>query len=730
MTRRTGADPSMAMSVARVAAALVAAVGALRSASAVPYETFIDIEDEADLQDLLDAHSIGQDAFDELRELLHSGVDLDAADRTRLYALPNLTYEDVDRIIAHREARGAIGDPDGLISSGVVAQDKGVALAAFVSAHGESGATALHGRIALHTRWTVLDRGAPPTALEARLGMLGHVTVGLAAVIARLEPGDPRYDPGRDALIIAPPSTSVRVPKLYVQWEDERLAAIAGSFRAGFGQKLVFDNTLYAASNGLYADEEVFAPPALTRACRSAAAAGEAPCSRGAQYISPDWTHRTGLFGLGLGVKRLVLGAGWLQAYAWASAASRAVYQYELYRPSAQCRDPHDDRDPACAAPEVLVALADGGVTPAAFQTLPNAFREQVVGGSAAYFFDRRTAIGATAFAATATSRIAGVALDFQEWSTWLTGRAFGAAGIHGALGRGAYDVAAELAYSRDRLPSRGAITGGGGPAGVVRVTRSGQRQELEASLRYYATSYANPFARPISQPDALDGQRARDELGARARYYLGGERLTLRASVDVWVPPSTLRRGGRPEPALDSYARIDGRANGRVRLGLWLRYQDRDLAGGGPCLDTTADDMTTGAPVACGGQRLATIGRAELTVTEELAFTAQLDHQLVRERASAPLRHDAAAWAVAMWRPSPGIRLRASVHYLDAAVGQPAYLETSLTGALDAGLSLREADLLRLRIETKAWLDQRPSTAERAVNPELQVSLGYEAHL
>src|SRR5207244_3877277 len=104
----------------------------------------------------------------------------------------------------------------------------------------------------LHTRWAVLDRGAPPTALAARLGMLGHLTVGFAAVISRLEPGDPRYDPGRDALVIAPPATRVRLPKLYAQWEDERYAAIAGSFRAGFGQKLVFDDTLYSASNGLY----------------------------------------------------------------------------------------------------------------------------------------------------------------------------------------------------------------------------------------------------------------------------------------------------------------------------------------------------------------------------------------------------------------------------------------------------------------------------------------------
>src|SRR5262245_264258 len=81
------------VSVAPVRAAfhglLVAALLA-RSAAATPYETFIDIADQADLDDLLAAGDITSDTYNELLDLLELGVDLSAADRAQLYALPNL----------------------------------------------------------------------------------------------------------------------------------------------------------------------------------------------------------------------------------------------------------------------------------------------------------------------------------------------------------------------------------------------------------------------------------------------------------------------------------------------------------------------------------------------------------------------------------------------------------------------------------------------------------------
>jgi hypothetical protein len=47
-----------------------------RPVHATPYETFIDVDDEGDLQDLLAAGDISQDTYDELLDLMSRGVDL------------------------------------------------------------------------------------------------------------------------------------------------------------------------------------------------------------------------------------------------------------------------------------------------------------------------------------------------------------------------------------------------------------------------------------------------------------------------------------------------------------------------------------------------------------------------------------------------------------------------------------------------------------------------------
>lgn len=404
--------------------------------------------------------------------------------------------------------------------------------------------------------------------------------------------------------------------------------------------------------------------------------------------------------------------------------------------PSAQCKDPHDDTNPACAAPDVFVARGDrlAPTTQFAFQTLPDLFVEKVIGGNVAYFADRRSSVGATVYGASESDLVRGLDLDFQEWSRFPTGRTFGAAGINASLGGGAYDAFAEVAYSYDRLPARGIVAGGGGPAGILRITRTRNREELEAVVRYYATDYANPFARPISQPDELDGQRARDELGARVRYYRAGDPLTLRAAVDAWVPPSTLREGARAAPKLDTYVRTDLRTSEALRLGLWLRYQDKDLRVGGhdQCFEVTTETLPTGAPAPCAGRQLTTVGRAERRLPRELTVTALVEHQLLDDKALDPkaFRQDLAIWAIAVWRPTDGLRLRARARYLDAAIEKSSYLETSLSGLVDAALTLRRRDLLRLRVEAKQWLDDRASTLLRRPNPELQLWSSYEARL
>ncbi|MDB4960361.1 MAG: hypothetical protein JWP01_360, partial [Myxococcales bacterium] len=724
-------------------AAVLASLAVLvvaRPAGAIPYETFIDVTDQSELEDLLAAQDISQDTYDELLDLLERGVDLNTAQRSELYALPNLTYDDVDKIIAYRSLqKGVIRDPAELVSAGALSEEKLLAIAGFllVRPPGESP-IALHGWVRGMTRVSHKDRIAPPFLLRGRFHAARHLQAGFGMTTTRLRVGAPVFDPNRNALISERRSLEVHVPKAFVKWETDEFALIAGSYRAGFAQRLVFDNSSQYTPNGLYSDDQLFYAVDLDRDCRESTGELEAsPCTgaRGSKYVTPDFSWRNGLLGVGAGVKKLELPTGWLQAFAWASASKRSIYQYELVvrdGTSATCRDPHDDDDPLCAAPTVFVRPDGNLLTPTSqlsFVTLPDVFLEKLAGGNVSYYADRRNSVGVTAYGATETNLVDGVALDFQEWSRYPTGRTFGAAGANFSFGQRWLDVFGEAALSYDKSPESAPSTGGGGPAGILRVTATRRKEELEAVFRYYGIDYANPYARPISQADEFDGQRARDELGARLRYLNTGKRFTLRALLDVWVPPSTMRDDfvlGRATPKLDTYVRADVRTTDELRLGLWLRYQDKDLAEGGhdQCFEVSTETSPTGDPIPCAGRQLTTIARAHYQADRTLGMTFMLQHQLLDDDKASmtAFRSDVAAWAIGTWVPNKDFRVRTRLRYLDEAIADNTYLERSFSGLVDASFKLRDRDILRVRMDTKFWLDDRASTQERSPNPELQL--------
>jgi hypothetical protein len=724
---------------------LLAVAVAARAADATPYEAFIEIEDQADLEDLWAAGDLTEDTYEELLELLEAGVDLSTADRAELYALPNLTYADVDRILAYRDAHGgAIRDPAALVAAGVLSAEALRAIAPFLDAtRGPDGKGG--GRVRASSRFALRDPFLPPSALRARIATSGHVQAGFTAVLTRLELAAPVHDPNRRALITERRGHAAALPKAFLKYESGDRTAIAGSFRAGFGQRLVFDNSRRYTPNGLYLDDDLHEDPELERECRQAA--GElaaSPCegAAGGRHVTPDYRHHEGLVGVGAGWKRRSLGAGWLQAYGWASVARRAVHQDELVDRQA-CPDPHDDDAPACDPPKVFVRPTGPILTPTSRfegELLPGVFAERLAGVNLAYFADRRNTVGLTAYGAMLAGLVRGIELDTQEHSRLPTGRQYGAIGASFSFGKGWLDVSGEAALGIDRLPdSMGPQEGGGGPAGILRATATGARQELEAAVRYYSIDFANPYARPLSGRDEFDGQRARDEVGARLRYHRGGARLAVRALVDVWTRSSDV---GAP-PALDSYLRTDVRAARALGLGLWLRLQDRDLRASGhaQCFDAPADDDggdERAEPISCSGRRLTTIGRLHLGGAGSFGLTALAEHHLVDD-GLLPMsafqdrfRRDLGGWLIALWRPDPKLRVRARARYLHEAANGPAddYLERSFAALLDVALGLRARDVLRARVDMKLWLDERAATLARSPDPELQLWLSYEAGL
>lgn len=718
-----------------------------RPAAATPYETFIDVDDQADLEDLLASGDITTETYEELLELLQNGVDLNTADRAELYALPNLTYEDVDAIIAYREQqKGAISDPAGLVAAGALTEDKLLAISAFILIRPPGDKFAVRGWVRLMTRMSVHDKIAPPLGVRGRIATLKNVHAGFAAAFTRLEIGKPIYDPNRGALVADPRGYGVNFPKAYVKTENDKYSAILGTYRAGFAQRLTFDNSRRYTPNGLYQDDQLLYATDLESECReSAGELAVSPCAgaSGARYVTPDWIWRDSLLGAGLGYKHLELGTGWLQAYGWASIQQRSIYQYELVD-RGRCEDPHDDNDPACVAPNVYVTPEGSPLSPTSrhsFQTLRGVFQEQLAGANVTYFADRRNAVGVTAYAAREKNLVDGIELDTQEWSRIPTGLVFGAAGANFSFGRGWLDVFGEAAFSFDEMPdgANSPQEGGGGPGAIVRMTATKSRQELEAVFRYFGIDYANPYARPIAQSDEFEGQRARDEVGGRLRYVTTHKRYSVRALVDLWAPVSSFGENsvlGRIQPKLDTYARADVRTSQELWLGLWLRFQDKDLRAGGnnQCFEISTELDETGEPLPCAGRQLTSIARVRYQPNKQLHYTAMLQHQLLDDNSSqgspTAFRQDLAAWLIAMWRPSRDVRVRGRARFLDEAITNNEYLERSVSALVDGAFVVRKRDTVRVRVDTKFWLDERDSTKERVPNPEFQVWLSYEARL
>ena len=753
----------------RVAIALLLVSGI---AHATPYETFVDVEDQADLDDLLASGDITTDTYNELLELLTNGIELNTADRATLYALPNLTYEDVDAIIAYREAnKGVIADPAGLVSAGAITEDKLLAISAFIVVRQADTRFKLRGFAQVMTRYAPSDNkdyddipgedpnrpDIPPIAMRGRFGVHKNIKFGIAAVLTRLQMGDPVFDPNRDALIADKPGVQFHVPKVYVEYETDDVSAIAGTYRAGFGQRLVFDNTSRYSSNGLTYDDQLYFSTDLASACRESGAELPSPCVGAARYryVTPDWRWSQGLFGVGAGLRKVPVGTGWLQVYGWGSSATRSVYQYELYDrrkcvdDTGKKKDPYDDMDPNCASPPVFVR-PDGPLleptTRHAYQTLPDVFRENLAGVNFGYFADRRNSVGVTAYYAKEEELLGGVDLDFQEWSRYPIGRAFGAGGANFSFGRGAIDVFGEFAYSYDKAPDPvGPIEGGGGPGVILRVTHTQKRQEIEGVFRYYGIDFDNPYARPISASDELDGARARDEVGGRIRFTKTDKLYSVRSAIDLWTPLTTSRDDRilgkkRAQLKLDTYVRTDVRTSNEVWAGLWLRYQDKDLGEGGKdeCFEVSTEETEDGETIPCQGRQLTTTARVRYQPNRKMNFTAMLEHQLLDDEAltmGKKFRQDWGAWLIGLWHPQPKVRLRGRVRYLDESSdllggGTDDNLETSVSVSVDATFGVRVKDSVRVRADYKDFLDDRTSTDDRAPNPDLSFWLQYEAKL
>lgn len=751
MTRRARARSWLSLLVA--ALWLVA-----RPAAAIEYEIDVDVEDEDELYDLYASGQLSEGSYLSLLELLRRGTDLDTADRESLYALPNLTYTDVDRILAYRAEAGRIRDPAALVPAGVLSARKLASIAPFlVIGDGGKRRAPVSGFVQYQTVWTAKDRRVPPMALQARVTTLRHLTLGFAGLVTRNRLGPVTWDPNRDGFSAEPLAPRARLAKAFVQWDTPKYGVIAGSYRIGFGQRLTFDNSGRYTPNGFFLDDTLVRRVQLTRLCReSAGELDAAPCDD-TVYATPDHSFRLGLLGVAAGAKHIDVGQGWLQAYGFFSYQPRDLYQYQVYN-TAICDDPAVDTDevPECKAPSVYKRRDPllGETSTYSYQTLPNMFDLVLGGGNFSWFYDRRTHVGATGYGAAPKWLVEGADLDFTPTSPFPYGGAFGAVGADASWGHRWADLFAEVSRSFDH--EKGEL--GGGFAGLLRHTATWDVHEIEVSARFYERDYNNPFARPIAATDQSGGVRARDEAGGRVRYnaFLG-DRATLRTFLDVWSDTA----GERIQ--LDTYARADVDVNDWFRPGLWFQFRDRNFRSTSSVLgvsgdsdpliagrqvtesfcdlgdtssefdandslvtDTTQlndidpDAVNQSSLTVCSGERYSITPRLRFAPHKRVWLLLQYRHDFV-EDGNYPdaIRHDANAFFQITTRPIDPLRLRMRWRYYSDDIADDARLEESVWGYLDVSYRVARWLVPRVRYDIIFRLDQRESTLARSPNPE-----------
>ncbi len=705
--------------------ALAAAAGAAPARAAI-YENVVDVDDEDDLFTLSQRGDISAETLATLLELLREGVDLNIASRDHLYELPGLTYADVDAVLEYRRAQGHIADPAVLVGAGALSAEQLLQIAPFLLRSGAPVRLPVSGRVRAVSQVASADDVAPPFLVSARAKAPWGLSAGIMVASTRRQVGTPGYDATSNGLSTPGFGYQLHVPRFYAQWDAGNRRVVVGTFTIGFGERLTLDTTTHVTPRGISLTEDFQRASELTGACRVASTMEGVPppdadCSgEASRYLTADYQLRDVFRGLAGSITDVPLGPGVaMSAHGFASLQSRSLYQYELYD-RRTCDDPRDDERPGCAAPPVVVGDGAGGLRVVS-TTLPHLFNELAGGGHADLTLGGRGRVGLTGWGAVPLFGAAPMQLDFQESSRYPNGGAFGAVGVDGQAGWGALNLFGELSRSFNR-----SVGGGGGLGAVGRATWSRHHQELELSVRYYDARFTAPYARPISGPDEVDGQRATDELGVRGRYAGRlAQEWELRALADVWTLPSSSRSLG-PAGMVNLHALVRAGFTGWdvFRPAVWLETRNRNLASNqrGVCDPVVYVEGDPG--FACSNDLYRVAARVELRPTRRpLAFIVQGSTSLrddVRYRDR--FAQDVLLWGEARFTPLDWLQLRLKSRYVFQDISDNTYLEQSLWTFVEAAAVPARGTRLALRYDVVAWLDQRDSTRTRVPNPEHRV--------
>jgi len=548
-------------------------------AGAVEYSDPIVVDDDDGIYQAYENGLLTETERDRLIDLMRERVDLNRADRDELYELPGMSYVWADRILKYRKQHGDFALPEDVLEVPGLPDEVWEQMASFVDAgKGWGWLKNVRGRVRLRGNGIDTYNSGDPAGTEANpsdprpafaqqadFTLFDSYTLGwtllqdehLAPV--RFEPWS-GTTPGyfvTDGTTYVPGLSSF---KAYGTGRWGKFDAIAGHYRAGFGQGLTFDTTGKIQPWGWTRDQTVY----------------EA-------YNGVGFSMARGQRGAAITAHGLDVGDDLtLDAAAFFSFSDDSAYQYDFGGYGVDPKHP-DEFGSYCLYRGFMdsdcreTGASARSQNKLSYQTLPRVFHEVLGGGALRLQWGERHYVGVAGYGSSVLWRFDGP-FQFSDSASYPEDRqTWGVFGAHFGTGAGVWSLFGEAALT-DRMS----------PAVYVRSLLELDRVDVDLSVRDYETGFDNPHGRGKADEDEYLGNRARDERGARV--LVTGKlpwKVRVSGALDVWQRPSLALWNG------EIYARVDWNPWRLLGVAAWLTLKDKDLGRGGRAesYDVNGDD-------------------------------------------------------------------------------------------------------------------------------------------
>jgi len=567
-----------------VAVAVCAAAFAWGTSTARAYEYRVPIyiQDEDDINELLYSEDISEEERDRLVAIYRDPIDLNDADREELYNLPGLTYAMVDAIIERRDEKPLTRLTQlkklAGIDADIISQMQPFVRIAPTGKAAPKGKDAFLSKVRMKAadRISEDDDNHPEGYMRAETRRADRKMQFGAAATLRNTIGQPSYydvangdmpvtvwkfNAGREPKTLgdgATPDTDVYErylktsgttympswPKVYAMFNTDAASGLAGSYRVGFGQRLVLDNTGNSNPHGFAPDLEI--------------------------YEGDDgFSLSRGFFGA-VGTVRKDVGRFDADATGFFSWWRYDVYQYDLHHDL-----PLGSKDDS-ESYKVLTSYKQGMYRQLSYVTLPQAYSETLGGGNVTLNFDKRTHVGITGYAAQTGFYLDDPDTVFARSSAYPQRDMFYAVGLDAAYGKDNVSLFSEVGMMDNQAF-----------AGTVRGLVELDPIIFETSYRYYGFDYDNPHSRGYGMADEFEGDRDKGEQGIMlSAKYKVSKQLSLRVDEDIWQATAWASekdkeiQGEKQYPwRMETYLRADVEPTSDLRLGAFVQLNDKDLS-------------------------------------------------------------------------------------------------------------------------------------------------------